>query len=181
MGCSLQGSSVHGILQARIVEWLAILFSRGSSRPRDWTQVSCIGGRRFNLWATREAREALKSIPRGLRETSPHTKWRIQLGASCMVKSSFCLFLSTFPVQFSCSVMFNSLQPCGPQHTRFPCPSPTPGACSNSCPSSRWYHPTISSSVVPFSSCLQSFPASGSFPWVNSNDQLSFPWGKVRR
>ena len=51
----------------------------------------------------------------------------------------------------------------GLQHARFPCPSPTPGACSNSCPSSQWYHPTISSSVIPFSSCLQSFPASGSF------------------
>ena len=52
----------------------------------------------------------------------------------------------------------------GLQHDRFPCPSPTPGACSNSCPSSQWYYPTISSSVIPFSSCLQSFPASGSFP-----------------
>ena len=61
----------------------------------------------------------------------------------------------------SCSVMSNSLQL---QHTRFPCSSLSPGVCSNSCPSSRWCHPTISSSVVPFSSCLQSFPASGSFP-----------------
>ena len=52
----------------------------------------------------------------------------------------------------------------GPQHTRLPCPSPTPRACSNSCPLSRWCHPTVSSSVVPFSSCFQSFPASGSFP-----------------
>ena len=60
--------------------------------------------------------------------------------------------------------MSDSLQPHGLQHTRLPCPSPTPGACSNSCPSSRWCHPTISSSVVPFSSCLQSFTASGSFP-----------------
>ena len=51
----------------------------------------------------------------------------------------------------------------GPQHTRLPCPSPTPRACSNSCPLSQWCHPTISSSVFPFSSCLQSFPASGSF------------------
>ena len=50
----------------------------------------------------------------------------------------------------------------GLQHARLPCPSPTPGTCSNSCPSSQWCHPTISSSVVPFSSCLQSFPASGS-------------------
>ena len=67
-------------------------------------------------------------------------------------------------VQFSHSVMSDSLQPHGLQHTRLPCPSPTPRACSNSCPSSRWCHPTISSSVVPFSSHLQSFPASGYFP-----------------
>ena len=52
----------------------------------------------------------------------------------------------------------------GLQHARLSCPSPTPGACSNSCLSSQWCHPTISSSIVPFSSCLQSFPASGSFP-----------------
>ena len=64
-------------------------------------------------------------------------------------------------VQFSCSVMSDSLQPL--QHARLPCPSPTPGAYSNSCPSWRC-HPTISSSVIPFSSCLPSFPASGSFP-----------------
>jgi len=66
-------------------------------------------------------------------------------------------------VQCSRSVMSDSLRSHGPQHTRLPCPSPTPGACSNSCPSSQWCHPSISSSVVPFSSRLQSFPASGSF------------------
>ena len=60
--------------------------------------------------------------------------------------------------------MCNSLQPHRLQHARFPCPTPTPGAYSISCPWSRWYHPTISSSVVAFSSCLQSFPASGAFP-----------------
>ena len=59
--------------------------------------------------------------------------------------------------------MSNSLQPHGLQHARIPCPSPIPRACSNSCSSSCWCHPTISSSVIPFSSCLQSFPASGSF------------------
>ena len=64
----------------------------------------------------------------------------------------------------SCSVMSDSLQPHILQHPRPPCPSPAPGACSNSCPSSQWCHPTVSSSVIPFSSCLQSFPASGSFP-----------------
>ena len=67
-------------------------------------------------------------------------------------------------VQFSRSVTSNSLWPHRLQDARLPCPSPTPGACSNSCPLSQWCHPTISSSVVPFSSCLQSFPASGSLP-----------------
>ena len=62
------------------------------------------------------------------------------------------------------SVMSHSLQPHGLQHTRLPCPSPTPRACSHSCPSCRWCHPTNSSSVIPFPSCLRSFPASGSFP-----------------
>ena len=66
-------------------------------------------------------------------------------------------------IQFSCSVVSNSLQPHGLQHARLPCPSPTPGACSNSCPLSQWCHPTISSSVIPFPSCLQSCPESGSF------------------
>ena len=73
------------------------------------------------------------------------------------------IHLLTCSVQFSHSVMSDSLQPQGLQHTRLPCPSPTPRACSNSCPLSWWCHPTISSSIVPFSSCLQSFPASGSF------------------
>ena len=67
-------------------------------------------------------------------------------------------------VQFSCSVMSNSLQPHGLQHTRIPCPSSTPRVCSNSDPSSQWCHPTISSSAVPFSSCFQYFPASGTLP-----------------
>ena len=66
--------------------------------------------------------------------------------------------------QFSHSVVSNSLQSHELQHTMLPCSSPTPRACSNSCPSSRWHHPIISSSVAPFSSCPQSFPASGSFP-----------------
>ena len=76
----------------------------------------------------------------------------------CLVKAMI------FPVQFSRSVVSNSLWPHGQQHARLPCPSPTPKACSNSCPLSWWCHPTISSSVIPFSSYLQSFQASGSFP-----------------
>ena len=70
-----------------------------------------------------------------------------------------------FPsVQFCHSVVSNCLQCYGLQHARPPCPSPTPGACPSSCPSSWWCHPSTSSSVVPFSSCLRSFPESGSFP-----------------
>ena len=72
--------------------------------------------------------------------------------------------LKVTSVQFSCSVMSNSLWSHGLQHARLPCPSPTPRACSNSCPSSRFCHPTSLSSVIPFFSCLQSFPVSGSFP-----------------
>ena len=67
-------------------------------------------------------------------------------------------------VQFSCSVMSDSLQPYGLQHARLPCPSPTARDCSNSWPSNQWYNPAISFSIIPFSSCPQSFPASGSFP-----------------
>ena len=72
-------------------------------------------------------------------------------------------FAKDSPVRLSRSVVSDSLQPHGLQHTRLPWPSPTPGAFSNLCPSSRWCHPTISSSVVPFFFCLQSFPASESF------------------
>ena len=75
-------------------------------------------------------------------------------------------------VQFSRSVVSYSLRPHKLQHTRPPCPSPTPGVHSDSRPSSRWWHPAISSSVVPFSSCPQSLPASGSFPMSQF-----FTWG----
>ena len=68
--------------------------------------------------------------------------------------------------------MSNLLWPHGLQHVRPPCLSPTPGVYSNSCPLSWWCHPTISSFVIPFSSCLQSFPASGSFKWVSSSHQV---------
>ena len=127
MDCRLQDFSVHGIFQARMLEWVTISNFRWSSRPRNQTgipYVSCIG--KWNLYPLNH------------------------LGSQ-----KIC-------VQFSCSVMSGSLQPFGLQHTRVLCPSPTPGACWNSCPSSRWCHPTISSSLVPFSSYLQSFPASGS-------------------
>ena len=86
---------------------------------------------------------------------------RIQDPLTGQLANNYFLFSSD---EFSHSVDSNSLWPHGLQHTRPPCPSPTPGACSNSCPSSQWCHPTISSSVLPFSSCLQSFTASRFFP-----------------
>ena len=75
-------------------------------------------------------------------------------------------------VPFSCSVASDSLWPHESQHARPPCPSPTPRVHANSCPSSRWCHPTISSSIIPFSSCPQSLPASESFPMSQH-----FAWG----
>ena len=84
--------------------------------------------------------------------------------------SHFLTYISS--VQFSCSVMSDSLWPQESQHASPPCPSPTPGVHSNSCPSSQWCHPAISSFVVRFSSCPQSLPASESFPM----SQL-FAWG----
>ena len=79
---------------------------------------------------------------------------------------NFCLKWYIYPDihQFSHSVTSDSLRQHGLQHARPPCPSPTPAACSNSCPLSQWCHPTSSSSIVPFSSCPRSFPVSGSFP-----------------
>ena len=127
--CSPPDSSVHRILQARTLEWVAIPFSKGSSRPRNQTQVSRIAGGFFAVWASREI-----------------TLYYI------------------YSVQFS-SVTQSclTLRSHESQHTRPPCPSPTPRVYPNPCPLIRWCHPPISSSVIPFSSCLQSFPASGSF------------------
>ena len=111
---------VHRILQARILDWVAVPFSRGSFQPRDQPQVSRIAGGFFISWAT----------------------------SSVQLLSS----------------VHDSLWPHEPQYTRPPCPSSTPRVHPNPCPSSKWGYLTISSSVIPFSSCPQSFPESGSFP-----------------
>ena len=87
---------------------------------------------------------------------------RTLIGGKNTQEASFSLPFSTL-LLFSSSVMSSCLWPHGLQHSRLPCPSPSPGVCSNSCPLSRWCHPTISSSAIPFSSCPQSFPESGSF------------------
>ena len=105
-----------------------------------------------------------------------HSVLVLGLGASCysplLISHAFFTYPFLSSVQFSRSVVSDSLRPHELQHTRPPCPSPTPGVHSNSCPSSRWCYPVISSSVIPFSSCPQSLPSSESFPM----SQL-FAWG----
>ena len=136
LGCSVMsnsfnssppGSSVHGILQARTLEWAAIFVSRGSSQPRDRIQISSTKRTLYHL-STQEA----------------HLTFFSQFSS----------------VAQSCPTLCN---PMNRQHARPPCPSPTPRVYPNACPLSQGCHPTISSSVIPFSSCLQSFPTSGSF------------------
>ena len=88
----------------------------------------------------------------------------IKVSGEISITSDMQMTLPLFSsVQFSCLVMSDTLRPHGPQHTRPSCPSPTPRVYPNSCPLSQWCHPTIWSSVIPFASCPQSFPASGSF------------------
>ena len=103
----------------------------------------------------------------------PSNYWvhRIKGTAESLI-SGLSISVTLSSVQFSRSVVPNSLWPHESQHARPPCLSPSPGVYPNSCPSSRWCHPAISSSIIPFSSCPQSLPASGSFPM----SQL-FAWG----
>ena len=103
--------------------------------------------------------------------TRPSIFWRLLQEWIRETSIDFHLMFSS--VQFSHSVVANCLSPHGPQHARPPCPSPTPRVYSDSCPLSRWCHPAISSSVVPFSSCPQSLPASESFQWVNSSHEVA--------
>ena len=121
MHCSPLGSSVHGILQVRILEWVAMFPNPGIKPMSPALQTDYL-----------------------LSETPGKPLQRLS-------------------VQFSPSIMSGSLQPHGLQHARPPCPSSTPGVYSNSCPLSQWCYPSISSSVVPFFSHPQPFPASGSF------------------
>ena len=170
--CSLPGSSVHGIFQARILEWVAISFSRRSSWSRGWTQVSCIAGILYHL-----SHHGIPLFLCGLCQLKTKSlkfySAEYHHFAFISDKRNFWLWnfrwiylsFSTFSsVRFSHSVLSDSLQPHESQHARPPCPSPTPGVNSDSRPSSQWCHPAISSSVVPFSSCPQSLPASESFP-----------------
>ena len=108
-------------------------------------------------------------FPSSLKHTYTHTHKRVSIVLVVSGKAwgilKYCgKTCHKSSLQFSSSVVSDSLWPHGLQNSRPPCPSPTPKACSNSCPLCWWCHPTISSSVFPFSSCLQYFPESGSFP-----------------
>ena len=109
----------------------------------------------------------LKATPRVLSSASPlQTKIKMMIefhSGSSQWRHTGLLYSLFSSVQFSCSVMSDSLRPHELQHARPPCPSPTPGVYSDSCPLSQWCHPAISSSAFPFSSHLQSFPVSGFF------------------
>ena len=116
-----------------------------------------------------------------LKSSSPVPQNGNFFGSSIIANVTSCMrwcWSSVVVSQVSHSVMSDSLWPRGLQHSRLPCPSPTPGAYSNSCPSSRWCHPTISSSVIPFTSRLQSFPTSGSFPMSQGLFLLRIRWPK---
>ena len=157
MECSLLGSSVHGILQARIWEWAAISSSRASSPPRDQTHVSFIAGKFFTAESPCDIQSSKYYYLEHFRKDFPSP------GINCWADESkrhtesctTSVRAQVSTVQFSHSVVSNSLWPRGLQHTRPPCPLPIPRAHSNSCPLSGWCHPTIPSSVIPFASCLQ--------------------------
>ena len=128
-------SPIPGILQARTLEWVAISFS--------------------NAWKWKVKVKTFSSV---VSDSSD------PMDCNLLGSSAHGIFQARVLVWgVSCSIVSSSLRPHGLQHTKLPCPSPSPGACSNSCTLSWWGHPTISSFVVPFSCCLQSFPASGSF------------------
>ena len=189
------GFSVHGIIQARILEWVAISFSKGSSRPRDWTGVSCSGKWFLYHRATWEAPigsicsvQFSRSVvfdslqlhglqharlpcpsptPRAYSNSCPLSWWCHPTTSSSFVSTIILSKFKFYPFFFvvavhSLSCVWLFVTPLTVA-TRLPWPLPSLGACSNSHPLSWWCHPTISSSVIPFSSCLQSFPASGFF------------------
>ena len=152
-------SSVHGIFQVWIREWVAISYSKASSWLIDGIHISYI--------APLCRLESTLPTPYPLENTDifnvsidfPFPQYHL-LG---IIHKLFKLAFFT-SVQFSRSVVSDSLRPHESQHARPPCPSPNPGVHSDSRPSSQWCHPAISFSVVPFSSCPQSLPASESFP-----------------
>ena len=153
MDCSPQDSSVHGILQARILEWFAISYLRGSSRPRDWAaslMSPALAGRFFTTSATWEAPLHLWATHKVICGKGIHGKYTgISLPLLFVVHSLSHVWLSSTPWIAAPQDIYPSL---------------SPRVCSYSCPLSWCCYLTISSSAPPFSFCVQSFPASGSLP-----------------
>ena len=136
-----------------------------------------LGGdqRTWSCWGSHSSKDSCQSVQQGHEEHKLEPIASQSVFLISLLRNLFRLFFPPDPSckilllkcivsQLSCSVLSNSLWPHGLQHARLPCPSPTPGSCSNSWPSHQWCHPTISSSVSPLSFCPQSFPVSGSFP-----------------
>ena len=160
--------TLHGIIQARILEWVDFPFSRGSSQPRDRTHILqviqmvlqkantdvCV----FVLLYTDPPINS--KVIAGIHPKNPIYFGKLSILYSYVLFSLYLISMFSSVAQL-CLTLCDSMD--GLQHTRLPCTSPTPGACSNSCPWSWWCHPTISSSVVPFSSCLQPFLHQGLF------------------
>ena len=128
---------------------------------RQSCRIKCQPLQRYGIWLVRSLKN-YKGQPTSSRLMTVQSMW-ISKQISTPTITTQHTYFSLRSVQFSHSVVSDSLRTHGLQHTRPPCASPTPRVYSNSCPLSQWCHPTISSSVVPFSSHLQSFPASGSF------------------
>ena len=175
-----------GILQTRILKWIAVPSFRGYSQPRNQTQLSCIAGGFFTIWATREHKGMHSQQDLNLRRDTPLDFYSITLTTwprlvpwpgikprPSVVKAWSLNHWTAreFP-NYLCIALVSSVTQlcptlCDPVDSStpgLPVPSPTPRAYPSLCPSGRWCHPTISSSAVPFSPHLQSFPASGSFP-----------------
>ena len=174
------GSPIPGILQARTLEWVAISFSNAWKWKVKVKLFNCVwlfttpwtaayqappsrGFSRQEYWSGVPLPSPI-IVAIHLKTNKPKESYVIvsNIGILDWMTMKYDFFFSS--VQFNRSVVSDSLRPHGLQHARLPCPLPTPKACSNSCPLSQWCHPIISSSVDPFSSCLQSFPPSGSFP-----------------
>ena len=137
---------------------------KATPKPVSLDSLLCVTPRDFWLFTSHPG--SLTSRP--TMRNSGQSEMTVHLSWSSTHRHRFHTFLL-----FSSSVMSDSLWPHGLQHARLPCPSLSLGACSNSCPLSQWCHPTISPSAIPFSSCLQSFPASGAFQWVSSSHQVA--------
>ena len=136
--CDPMDHTVHGILQARILEWVAFPFSRGSSQPRGQTQVSCIAGGFFTSRATREAQTVHLKLVNMVICVCVYSTTILKIGKRKKTLIHPTTGMRIFSsVQFSHSVISDSLRPHELQHTSPPCPSPTPGLHSNSRPSSR--------------------------------------------